>query len=222
MTCLISCPRGKGKENKKILCTEEKSPWPGWLDSTFFKPWLDPKMIRSMPADKRPQGFGVKFYTGLLIFRTVAEPRISSKSAKSREIHKNTQNPAKFARNLTKYMSAHIFESYLGCWGCLLALNLLIYHETSSPQHPKLPGVLRLMLRKTGKQWCKTPGVPSIHRGNWGWGFHRVLTLREEATVCEGLCLLRSHHLQRWRSFSERFSPRMIIKWAKFILVLTR
>ena len=37
--------------------------------------------------------------TGLLIFRAVAEPRISSKSAKSREIHKNTRNPAKFARN---------------------------------------------------------------------------------------------------------------------------
>ena len=45
--------------------------------------------------------------TGLLIFRAVAEPRISTKSVKSREIHQNTQNPAKFARNLTKYMSAH-------------------------------------------------------------------------------------------------------------------
>ena len=44
--------------------------------------------------------------TGLLIFRAVAEPRISSKSAKSREIHKNTRNPSKFATNLTKYMSA--------------------------------------------------------------------------------------------------------------------
>ena len=44
--------------------------------------------------------------TGLLIFRAVAEPRISTKSAKSREIHQNTRNPAKFARNLTKYMSA--------------------------------------------------------------------------------------------------------------------
>ena len=39
---------------------------------------------------------------GLLIFRAVAEPRISTKSAKSREIHQNTRNPAKFARNLTK------------------------------------------------------------------------------------------------------------------------
>ena len=44
-------------------------------------------------------------HSGLLIFRAVAEPRISSKSAKSREIHKNTRNPAKFAKNLTKYMS---------------------------------------------------------------------------------------------------------------------
>ena len=44
--------------------------------------------------------------TGLLIFRAVAEPRISTRSAKSREIHQNTRNPAKFARNLTKYMSA--------------------------------------------------------------------------------------------------------------------
>ena len=44
--------------------------------------------------------------SGLLIFRAVAEPRISSKSAKSCEIHKNTRNPAKFARNVTKYMSA--------------------------------------------------------------------------------------------------------------------
>ena len=45
------------------------------------------------------------FFSGLLIFHVVVEPRISSKSAKSREIHKNTRNPAKFARNLTKYMS---------------------------------------------------------------------------------------------------------------------
>ena len=44
--------------------------------------------------------------TGLLIFRAVTEPRISTKSAKSREIHQNTRNPAKFAINLTKYMSA--------------------------------------------------------------------------------------------------------------------
>ena len=47
----------------------------------------------------------IQHLSGLLIFRAVAEPRISTKSAKSREIHQNTRNPAKFARNLTKYMS---------------------------------------------------------------------------------------------------------------------
>ena len=40
-----------------------------------------------------------------MIFSVVAEPRNSSKAAKSREIHKNMQNTAKFARNLTKYMT---------------------------------------------------------------------------------------------------------------------
>ena len=43
--------------------------------------------------------------TGLLIFRVVAEPRNSGKSAKSHEIHKNTQNAAKLGKNLIKYMS---------------------------------------------------------------------------------------------------------------------
>ena len=108
--------------------------------------------------------------SGLLIFRAVAKPRISSKSVKSREILPNA-------------CRHNIFESYLGFWGCFLAVNLLIYLETSSPQRvnniPKLPGVLRLMLRKAGKQRCKNPGVPSVDRGNWGWEcdslFYRVL-----------------------------------------------
>ena len=67
------------------------------------------------------------YYTGLLIFCAVAEPRISSKSAKSREIHKNTRNPAKFARNLTKYMSAqHIrkLSWLLGLLTCCKLANL--------------------------------------------------------------------------------------------------
>jgi len=38
--------------------------------------------------------------SGLLIFRTVEEPWNSGKSAKSRKIHKNTQNTAKFGRKL--------------------------------------------------------------------------------------------------------------------------
>ena len=44
--------------------------------------------------------------TGLLIFRSVADPRNSGISAKSREIPKKTRNTAKSARNISKYMSA--------------------------------------------------------------------------------------------------------------------
>ena len=47
--------------------------------------------------------------TGLLIFRSVAEPRNSGKLAKSRKIHKNRLNKAKFGRSLIKYMSVQQF-----------------------------------------------------------------------------------------------------------------
>ena len=81
---------------------------------------------------------------GLLIFRVVAEPRNSGKSAKSREIHKNTQNTEKFG-NLIKYMSVQQFETCLSYWGYLLAVNSQIYVKTSSLKRannvPKLPGV---------------------------------------------------------------------------------
>ena len=62
--------------------------------------------------------------TGLLIFRAVADPRISSKSEKSREIHKNTGNPAKFARNLTKYMSAQHIGKLSWLFGLLTCCKL--------------------------------------------------------------------------------------------------
>ena len=134
----------------------------------------------------RLQAVPLFLQTGFLIFRAVAEPRISTKSAKSREIHQNTRNSLEILPNTCRH---NIFESYLGCWGCLLAVNVLIYLETSSPQRVnnilKLPCILRLMLRKTGKQRCKNPGVPSEDRGNWGWDglFYRVFALREEFRV---------------------------------------
>ena len=148
---------------------------------------------------------GIMHETGLLILRAVAEPRISSKSAKSRKIRKNTRIPRKPLEILPNTCRHNIFESYLGCWGCLLAVNLLIYLQTSSPQRvnniPKLPGVLRLMLQKTGKQRCKNPGVPRVDLGNWGGEcdslFYRVLALHEEYCVCEGLRLIHSSHRQR-------------------------
>ena len=140
--------------------------------------------------------------SGLLIFRAVAEPRISSKSAKSREIHKNTRNPAKFARNLTKYMSAlRIWKLswLLGLLTCCKLANLPWNFVTAArKQHdPKTTGVLTVKQR---------PGVPSVDRGNWGWECDRllvfyVLALRENAAFCEGLRLIRSSDLRRWRSF---------------------
>ena len=45
-------------------------------------------------------------YTGLLIFRAVADPRNSGISTKSREIPQKTRNTAQSARNISKYMSA--------------------------------------------------------------------------------------------------------------------
>ena len=80
---------------------------------------------------------------------------------------------------------------------------------------------LKCLLRKTGKQRCKNPGVlgvPSVDRGIWGWECHsliyRVLALREERMlrfVKDWLRLIRSCHKQRWRSFTERFAARMIM-----------
>ena len=90
--------------------------------------------------------------------------------SRSREFQVNPRNPAKFTKTreiprnsleiLPNTCRHNIFESYLGCWGCLLAVNLLIYLETSSPQRvnniPKLPGVLRLCCEKLGSSDVKT------------------------------------------------------------------
>ena len=59
----------------------------------------------------------------LLIFRTVVEPRNSQKT------HKIQQNSVDILSNTCLY---NIFETYLSYWGCLLAVNLQIYLETSS------------------------------------------------------------------------------------------
>jgi len=104
-------------------------------------------------------------------------------SSRSHEFQVNPQNPTKFTKTLKILQNSleiipniccyNIFETYLGCWSCLLAVNLQIYRGTSSLQQvnniPKLPGILRLMLRKTGHSlwlqckklchWC----LSSVH-----------------------------------------------------------
>ena len=61
------------------------------------------------------------YQSGLLKFCMVAEPPISSKSAKYCKIHEDMQDAAKFARNLTKYMSVpHNLIPILAVWAVYL------------------------------------------------------------------------------------------------------
>ena len=82
--------------------------------------------------------------SGLLVFRAVAEPRISSKSAKSREIHKTCKIPRNSLKVVPNTCRYNIFETSPDCWSCLLAVNLQIYGETLSLERvnniQKLPG----------------------------------------------------------------------------------
>ena len=75
------------------------------------------------------------------MFCAVAEPRNSGKSAKSHEIHKNTQNTVEILSNTCLYSN---FETCLSYWGYLLAVNSQIYVKTSSLKRAnnvlKLPG----------------------------------------------------------------------------------
>ena len=88
--------------------------------------------------------------------------------SRSRETHKYMQNTAKFARNLIEY---NIFETYLGYWGCLIAVNLEIYLETSSPQWvnnvPKLPGVTYVV--KNWAQVMMLKALPLAHFSSTLW-----------------------------------------------------
>ena len=140
--------------------------------------------------------------------------------SRSREFQVNPRNPAKFARNLTKCMSAqHI-------WKLSWLLGLLTCCKLAN-----LPWNFVTAVCKKHKQRCKNPGIPSVDSGSWGWEcdtlLYRVLALREEC------CVL-------WRIMPYTFiSPTKITiffgtvrstndnawkpaKWAKFMLVLTR
>ena len=75
-----------------------------------------------------------------------------------REIPQNSQRNAKYREIRQKYFQVHVGKTYviliLAIRPVLFTSNVQIYLETSSLQRvnnvPKLPGVLRLMLRKTG------------------------------------------------------------------------
>lgn len=93
--------------------------------------------------------------TGLLLFCAVVEMQISSKSAKSRKIHKKTQNTTKFARNLTKYMSKQQI------WTLSLLLGLFTCY--------KLANLSWNVVTATNKQQSKTATSQWPSRKNWPW-----------------------------------------------------
>ena len=107
------------------------------------------------------------WYTGLLIFRAVAEPRNSGKSAKSREIHKK---PRKIPRNSVEILSNtclyNIFETYFSYWGYLLAINLQIYLKTLSLKRanniPKLLGE-----DYVAKNWARAMMLKALPLVTW-------------------------------------------------------
>ena len=108
-------------------------------------------------------------YTGLLIFRSVAEPRNPAKFAKTRE---KPRNSVEILSNTCLY---NIFETYFSYWGYLLAVNLQIYLRTSSLKRanniPKLPGV-----DYVAKNWALAmmlKALPLVH-------FWSVLLLKEQ------------------------------------------
>ena len=104
--------------------------------------------------------------SGLLIFfHSVAEPRNSGKSAKSRKIHKNTKNTAKFGRNLIKYMSVQHIWTNFSYRGYLLSVKLQIYLGTLSPKRAnnilKLPGVDYVVKNRALAMMLKA--LPLVH-----------------------------------------------------------
>ena len=141
--------------------------------------------------------------------------------SRSREFQVNQWNPVKFTKRCEILRNSleilpntcwhNIFGSYLGCWRCLLAVNLLIYLETSSLQRVTTSQNYQVFLNEN-------PGVPSTHKP-WTLGMRvrqRVLTFARSSWrmlpfVKDYAFNIRSSHLQRWRSISEQFGPQMFM-----------
>ena len=121
--------------------------------------------------------------------------------SRSREIQVYPRNPAKLTKTrkiprnslqiLPKTCRDNIFETYLGYWSCLLAVNLQIYLEFSPLPRvnnvPKLPGV---DVAKTGPD-------------KWEDFSLTLYRLRKETAVCgnAGTCLIvRARHDRRHKN----------------------
>ena len=109
-------------------------------------------------------------YTGLLIFRSVAEPRNPAKFAKTWE---KPRNSVEILSNTCLY---NIFETYFSYWGYLLAVNLQIYLGPSSLNRannvPKLPG-----LDYVAKNWALAMMLMALQLVPFFWS---ALLLKEQ------------------------------------------
>ena len=109
-------------------------------------------------------------YTGLLIFRSVAELRNPAKLAKTRE---KPRNSVEILSNTCLY---NIFETYFSYWGYLLAVNLQIYLGPSSLNRannvPKLPG-----LDYVAKNWALAMMLKALPLVPFFWS---ALLLKEQ------------------------------------------
>ena len=113
---------------------------------------------------------------GLLIFRAVAEPQNSGKFAKSREIHKNMQNTAKFSRNLIKYMSVEQIwnlSQLLGVFTCRKLPNLCQNFVTEMCKQRSETTRHRLCCEKLGSSHDVKGLLPLVH-------FWSILLLKEQ------------------------------------------
>ena len=114
------------------MWTVGKRPWLGHNNLVASTIWLDQAILNHdtctiCACNSFKQGFWYFALSRSCEFQV--NPRNPAKFTKTRKIPRNS---LEILPNTCRH---NIFESYLGCWGCELAVNLLIYLKTSSPQH---------------------------------------------------------------------------------------
>ena len=136
-------------EASSILQPQYANKLPGWMMTSIHKQlntWR--KAVKRLLSNPLDSHFSLSCIQGFWYFA----------QSRTREIPRNSQKNAKYREIRQKYFQIHVGKTYLililAFRPVLFTPNVQIYLETSSLQRvnnvPKLPGILRLMLRKTG------------------------------------------------------------------------
>ena len=133
-------------------------------------------------------------YTGLLIFRAVADPRNSGISAKSREILKKREIPRNPPEIFPNTCRQNIFNTYLGYYICFI--------------HPKRPNLSWNFVTATSKQCPKTtsrffcelwlfPRENPAKLADFSENFHLKIPRNFAffSAKCQKPCLYCAHHV---------------------------